>query len=157
LGVESNATIGAFRHEATRPTMVEGSVQDPLIGDMPVQTFAPLRPPLASQPTWLVNQDVVRRKQLRETGVTAVQAFARAQGITDETSDSVFVDGELDTARYDGILQPRALVGLRGVGYSYDGLYYVKSVTHRIERGRYHQHFSLTREGIGSTTPAVIP
>jgi hypothetical protein len=157
MGAESNATIGAFRHEATRPTMVSGSVQDPLLGDLPVQTFAPLRPPLASEPTWLVNQDVVRRKQLRESGVTAVEAFAYAQGITDETSDSVFVDGELDTARYEAVLQPRSLVGLRGVGYSYDGLYYVKSVTHTIERGRYHQRFALTREGIGSTTPAVIP
>jgi hypothetical protein len=157
MGAQSNATIGAFRHEATRPTMVEGRVQDPLLGDIPVETFAPLRPPLASEPTWAVNQDVVRRRQLRDAGVTAIQAFARAQGITDETSDSVTVDGEIDTSRYGAVLQSRSLVGLRGAGYSYDGLYYVQSVTHRIERGRYHQRFSLSREGIGSTTPAVIP
>jgi len=48
-------------------------------------------------------------------------------------------------------------VGLRGVGLSYDGLYYVQKVTHTIRAGDYKQKFSLTREGLGSTIAAVIP
>ena len=57
--------------------------------------------------------------------------------------------------RYGDILQARGLVGLRGAGYTYDGFYYVKSVTHALQRGGYQQRFTLTREGVGSTTPVV--
>ena len=52
---------------------------------------------------------------------------------------------------------PRGLVGLRGAGRTYDGLYYVKTVTHNISKGRYTQSFSLSREGTGTTTPFVLP
>jgi len=38
---------------------------------------------------------------------------------------------------------------------AFDGLYYVKSVTHSIKRGEYKQNFSLTRNGLISTVPSV--
>jgi len=44
---------------------------------------------------------------------------------------------------------------VRGVGTAFDGLYYVKSVTHNIKRGEYKQSFELTRNGLVSTVPAV--
>jgi hypothetical protein len=87
-----------------------------------------------------------------------MQAYARAQGITDASTDNVvMITGELDALRYGELLSARGLVGLRGVGYSYDGLYYVKNVTHSIQRGDYKQRFTITREGLGSTTPVVRP
>jgi hypothetical protein len=49
------------------------------------------------------------------------------------------------------------LVGVRGAGSAYDGLYYVSSVTHSIKRGEYKQNFSLAREGLISLTPRVMP
>ena len=36
----------------------------------------------------------------------------------------------------------RQLVGVRGAGLPFDGLYYVKSVTHDIKRGEYKQSFA---------------
>ena len=69
--------------------------------------------------------------------------------------DVVTVTGELDTLRYGGLLQLRGLVGLRGVGHSYDGFYYVKNVTHKISKGEYKQNFTITREGLGTTTQTV--
>ena len=42
-----------------------------------------------------------------------------------------------------------------GAGIAYDGLYYVKSVTHEIERGSYKQGFTLARNGLISTLPTV--
>lgn len=33
----------------------------------------------------------------------------------------------------------------------------MKQVTHSITRGRHTQEFTLTREGVGSTTPVVRP
>ena len=82
--------------------------------------------------------------------------MARTQARTDaSTNEVVTVSGELNALHYGHILQARALVGLRGVGYSYDGLYYVKSVNHTISKNSYKQRFVLAREGLGSTIPVV--
>jgi len=59
--------------------------------------------------------------------------------------------------RYGDLLRPRGIVGLRGAGFTHDGLYYVKSVSHTISKGQYKQRFTLTREGTGALTPVVIP
>jgi hypothetical protein len=97
-------------------------------------------------------------RQFRESGLDATQALARAQGDTDAAADhTVTATGELDAMRYQGILKPRGLVGLQGAGYTYDGLYYVQQVTHRIRDGAYTQQFTLTREGTGAVTPTVVP
>jgi hypothetical protein len=158
MGAETNAILGAFQANAMGPTSVEGSVQDRTTNQsLPVRSAPPLRPPLAAMPAWLVNQPNTRSRQFRESGVNAAQAFARAQGTTDASADAVTVDGELDAARYGGLLEARGLVGVRGAGYQHDGLWYVKRVTHEIRPGSYKQGFSLAREGHGSTTPAVIP
>ena len=70
-------------------------------------------------------------------------------------SDSVFGTGRLDVARYGRLLKSRQLVGVRGAGLPFDGLYYVKSVTHDIKRGEYKQSFTLARNGLISTLPTV--
>ena len=44
-----------------------------------------------------------------------------------------------------------------GAGFAYDGNYYVDSVTHSIKRGEYTQNFQLSRDGLISQTPAVLP
>jgi hypothetical protein len=158
MGAETNATLGAFQSNHLGPTTVQGQVQDRATGSaVPVITFGSLRPPLATQPAWLVNQPNVRTTAFRESGLTAMQAYARAQGTVEEASDAVSVDGELDVARYGDLLQPRSLVGVRGAGYQHDGFWYVKRVSHDIKPGSYKQSFSLTREGLGSTVPMVIP
>ena len=67
----------------------------------------------------------------------------------------VNASGTLDALRYGGLLTAPGIVGVRGVGYSYDGYYYVKNVNHQISRGEYKQNFTLTREGTGSLTQKV--
>jgi len=158
MGPETNVESIGFRNNSLGPAMVGGKVQDRTTNQaVPVQTFASTRPPLAAMPAWLVNQPNVRTVQFRAGGLNATQAFGRAQGITDAASDALVAEGEVDAVRYQGLLQARALVGVRGAGYAHDGFFYVKRVTHMIQRGRYRQRFTLTREGVGSTTPAVIP
>lgn len=66
-------------------------------------------------------------------------------------------NGSLDVLHYGQILKARRLVGVRGAGPSYDGLYYVDSVTHNIKKGEYKQSFSISRDGLISNTPLVIP
>ena len=55
--------------------------------------------------------------------------------------------------RYGRILKARRLVGVRGAGLAFEGLYFVKTVTHKIKRGEYMQEFTLTRNGLISTFP----
>ena len=51
-------------------------------------------------------------------------------------AEAVTARGELDVLRYGSVLKARQLVGVRGAGTAYDGLYYVKSVTHKIKARR---------------------
>jgi hypothetical protein len=59
--------------------------------------------------------------------------------------------------RYGRPLKARQLVGVRGAGAAFDGLYYVASVTHSIKRGEYKESFQLARNGLVSTIPRVVP
>lgn len=158
-GPDSNVDNISFRYNALGPATMAGNVQDRQTSQtLPVRTFAGTRPPLSSQPAYLANQPNVRTQQFRQSGLNAMQSFSRAQGQTDASmDDAVTATGALDALRYGNILQPRGLVGLRGVGYSHDGLYYVKQVTHDIRKGQYKQNFTLTREGMGALTPMVMP
>jgi hypothetical protein len=81
------------------------------------------------------------------------------QGLADaaESMDCTTAEGTLDVLRYGAILQARSLVGVRGAGLGFDGLYYVKSVKHDIKRGEYKQSFELVRNGLISTVPVVLP
>lgn len=158
MGPHSNATISSVRNDAETPEVVEDEVQDRISNKtMPVQTFAPIRPPLALFPSWLTQGSNVRKTRLRKSGLNVMQAYARAQARTNAAADTVTVTGELDSDQYGDLLSSRGIVGVRGAGFSYDGWFYVKSVTHRIKRGSYNQAFTLTREGTGSTTPVVVP
>ncbi len=158
FGPETNVKSINFRHDALAPTVVDGDVQDTRTNrKFPVRTFVPLRLPLSTQPTAIVDRSRIRTTVFRGTG-NVVAALGKAQATTDESTDQVVTaSGELDALRYSDLLRARGLVGLRGVGYSYDGLYYVQKVTHKLGRGEYTQSFTLTRDGVGSITPVVRP
>jgi hypothetical protein len=160
MGPNSNVDSINFSYDALEPTMVLGSVQDRTTGvKLPVITFTGTRPPLSAFPALPFNLPNVRRAQPEQAeGLTYVQAYAQAQGRTDKSLETVATaSGELDGLRYGAALRPRGLVGLRGAGFSYDGTWYVNRVSHRIKRGEYRQSFSLSRDGVGSLIPAVIP
>jgi hypothetical protein len=74
-----------------------------------------------------------------------------------QLAEAVTGDGTLDVLRYGRILKARQLVGVRGAGTAFDGLHYVTSVTHTIKRGEYKQNFKLSRNGLISTIPVVVP
>ncbi|MCP3960736.1 MAG: hypothetical protein GY719_23070 [bacterium] len=156
LGSSTNVTTIDFKNDAAAVSSVEGSIQDRQTNvTIPVKSLPSLRPPLAAVPA-LFNPILAGKKAYRGGGgKSATQAMAEAQGQSEATTDVVQVDGELDAGRYGHVLQSRGLVGLRGAGFTYDGLYYVKTVGHAIARGSYTQSFSLVREGTGANVPVV--
>lgn len=159
MGEATNVKDFSFTQDSEASTFYEGLVDDPdLCVKVPVTTVASLRPPLAAVPLWLTPPPLRRKRRLRAHGAGVVDTFAHAQAKLDESTDAaVEVRGTLDAGRYGHILRARGLVGLRGAGYTHDGFYYVKEVTHTITRAGYEQAFVLTREGTGSTSPVVPP
>jgi hypothetical protein len=118
---------------------------------LPIPDITPLNPPLG-----LVPPLPPKVEHLSDTGhLTPGQAMMKGLAYVSQHSDCVFGSGTLDVARYGRLLKSRQLVGVRGAGSPYDGLYYVKSVTHDIQRGAYKQTFALARNGLFSTLPRV--
>ena len=158
MGPETNVANLSIENAEAEAASVSGEVQDRRSGQTtPVQSVVPLRPPLAARPA-LTNSTTARRNLFRTNGApTAAQAMGEAQAQSDASLDTVTVTGDLDTSIYGAILTPRGLVGLRGAGFDHDGLYYVQSVIQKISRGTWTQSFTLNREGVGTTTPIVLP
>ncbi|MNY65111.1 hypothetical protein D3C86_2023260 [compost metagenome] len=73
------------------------------------------------------------------------------------SADAVTADGSLNVLRYGHVLKSRQLVGVRGAGLAFDGLYYVKRVDSSLKAGEFRQQFSLARNGLISTLPLVPP
>lgn len=123
---------------------------------IPIPPITPLNPPLGLIPPLPANipPDLTPvRDDLSKRPIP--QAIMIGLATASQWADAVTGEGSLDVTRYGGVLKARQLVGVRGVGPAFDGLYYVKSVTHRIKRGEYKQNFSLTRNGLVSTVPTV--
>lgn len=161
LGRDTNVASLSFAYDALAPAVVDDAVTDSRTGvSIPVKTFTGLRvPPFASQPALPALIGPVRKTVSHESsGVDAVTAYARAQAATDRSTDAVqTATGELDVLRYGRVLQARGVVGVRGAGWTHDGFYAVRRVTHRIRPGAYTQSFVLSREGAGAILPVVVP
>jgi hypothetical protein len=118
---------------------------------IPIPDITPLNPPLG-----LVPPLPPKIEKLDDTAhMSLPQALMAGLAYAGQHSDSVFGSGTLDVAKYGRLLKSRQLVGVRGAGLPFDGLYYVKSVTHEIERGSYKQSFTLARNALISTFPTV--
>lgn len=154
MGSYTNVDSISFQHNALAPTKVAGRLQDGKTNQpqsINIEDSDAERSFLSSSPS-LKNETCVQTIQYMDSGHTLVDARIRAQALTNRSVDNVVkVIGELDTTRYGEVLRIRELVGLRGVGYRYDGLYYVQQVTHKLRKGEYRQSFAITREGLGST------
>ena len=143
-----------FSNDGLAPLGIAGgSFIEPASKDIfPVPSATSLRqPPLAASPT-----PTRRLERLRESAnETPSRAFLSATAKISGAPEPVTGRGEVDTTRYGSVLQARGVVGVRGVG-PYDGLYYLRQVTHHIEIGKYTQSFVITREGTGSLLPVVL-
>lgn len=155
MGPETNVDSPiVFSFNALGPATPQLTIVEPSTRlAIPIPVPSGLQPPLTSQPA-----TPLRKTLPRDTAnLNLIQAALRALSAVSQSADAVVATGELDAVRYGRALRSRRLVGVRGVGRSYDGIYYVKEVTHRIKRGEYKQGFTLTREGRGASTPMVVP
>lgn len=124
---------------------------------IPIPPITPLNPPLGLIPPLPTNLLPPDLKPFRDdlAKMPIPQAIMIGLAEAAKNAEAVSCEGSLDVTRYRGVLKARQLVGVRGSGPAFDGLYYVKSVTHKIKRGEYKQNFTLTRNGLVSTVPTV--
>jgi hypothetical protein len=158
MGPRTNVESMSFDYDALKPTQIYGMIADP---DVPVPIpylgFTNINPPpLASESPFLFNQPFLKKERLGYRGTDYLEASLQAQSKVDQSAESVVsVTGTLNALRYGDILRAPGIVGLRGAGQAHDGLYYVKTVSHTINKGQYQQSFSLGREGLGTIVSQV--
>lgn len=154
MDAETNVESLTFSYDGLSRTQLTVSIQDPDTGlsiPVPVPNISILRPPLAAR-----SAVILRHAPLSDAAkLNSVQAALMGLGKDAVAADAVTGQGTLDVLRYGHILKARQLVSVRGAGVSYDGFYYVTSVTHNIKRGEYKQSFQLTRDGTVSLSPVV--
>lgn len=128
-----------------------------MVGNIPIPIPMPnlnaLKPPLGARLTPPSRVEFPRDM----SGLDPAEAAQRIIGKSFSAPQSISGTGSLDVLRYGRVLRSRMLVGVRGAGLAYDGMYYVDSVTHNIKRGEYKQNFTLSRDGLISQTPSVLP
>jgi hypothetical protein len=118
---------------------------------IPIPPLNPLQPPLGAIPAPITNVTL-----LKDTAkLSPMRALGRGLAEASRSADAVSANGSLDVLRYGRVLKARQLVGVRGAGVAFDGLYFVQSVTSTISRGEFKQRFQLTRNGLVSITPRV--
>ncbi len=154
MDAHTNVESLSFTFEPDKRALPLIFIQDPTTKvpiPIPIPDITPLNPPLG-----LVQPLPKRLEPIEQTAkYSPVRAALIGLAKAAQSADTVSGSGSLDVLRYGRALRARRLVGVRGVGLAYDGLYYVKSVTHNIKRGEYKQSFTLSRNGLISTLPKV--
>jgi hypothetical protein len=153
----SNVDSLSFSLDGLSKQVVVMYVLDPVTHKVPIPVPVPnisvLKPPLGARLT-----PPAKIKFPPElTHLSPDEAAKRAFGLMRAGADAVTGRGTLSVPRYGQILRARLLVGVRGAGLAYDGMYYVDSVTHHIKHGEYKQDFTLSRDGLVAQTPVVMP
>lgn len=156
LDAHSNTESLSFSLDGTSKEVRVFMVMDPATRKIPIPIPVPnvnlFKPPLGLRPIPPAKIKI----DDKAAPLDPTQAAQEILGYLMRSSNSVSASGSLDVLRYKGILRSRMLVGVRGAGLAYDGMYYVDSVTHNIKRGEYKQNFTLSRDGLISRTPNVI-
>lgn len=155
MDAHSNVETLTFTLDGLKKKVVVLNVLDPVTKKqtipIPVPNVSILRPPLGARPTAPMKVEFSRE----QSKLSIVGAIGTALARTAASADAITASGTLNVLRYGAVLKARQLVGVRGAGLAYDGLYYVNTVTHNIKRGEYKQSFTLSRDGLISNTPVV--
>lgn len=150
----TNVQTMSFAIDGASRKLPVAYVQEPL-------TKLPLPVPipdvsLASPPLGLVPPHLNGLRPVRDVaGKGLVEVLLRGLGDASSAADAVTGTGTLDVVTYGRPLRARGLVGVRGAGLAFDGLWYVKGVTSKIVPGSFTQTFRLARNGLVSTVPAI--
>ncbi|MBS0587246.1 MAG: hypothetical protein JSS37_04680 [Proteobacteria bacterium] len=118
---------------------------------LPIPDISLLNPPLGAIPP--IPKEITLLKETAK--MSPMAALSKGMAAASSTADVVTANGSLDVLRYGNILKARQIVGVRGAGLAFDGLYYVKKVSSTFKPGEFKQNFTISRNGLISTLPRV--
>jgi hypothetical protein len=153
MDVHTNVESLSFRFNNEARTQYVVMVQEPLTKlpiPIPIPDVSLVNPPLG-----LVPPLPKRFEVLESANLDPIEAALRGLGKQARSAEAVTAGGSLDVLRYGRVLRPRRVVGVRGAGDAFDGLYFVESVNSTIRPGEFKQGFQLSRNGLVSTVPRV--
>jgi len=157
MDAHTNVESLSFSLDGTAKKVRIYIVMDPFSHKVPIPIPAPnvniFKPPLGARPTPPAKVEFAKDAADLEPDEAAQSIL----GYFMNNTTAISGNGSLDVLRYGHVLRARMLVGVRGAGLAYDGLYYVDSVTHNLKRGEYKQNFTLSRDGLISNTPRLVP
>lgn len=154
MDMHSNVDAVSFKYEsekATLPLVMIYLKETHTPIPIPIPPITPLNPPLGLVPPIPKNVEWINET----ANYSPVQAAAIGLTKAAKTAEVVTATGSLNVLRYGQVLKARKLVGVRGAGDAFNGLYYVREVKHNLKRGEYTQDFELSRNGLISTLPTV--
>jgi len=156
MDAETNVESLSFSLDGLAKEVMVVTLMDPITHKIPIPVPIPnisiFQPPLGLRPTFPAK--IRFAKNVEDKSVPEVLNQVVGEMLKGATN-AITASGSLDVLRYGHVLRSKLLVGVRGAGLAYDGLYYVDSVTHNIQRGQYKQSFQLSRDGLISNTPKV--
>lgn len=160
MDADTNVESLTFTYDGLAKTLYILFIQDLITKapiPIPILDITPLNPPLGAKPPLPLHVKFITNEegQSGTAKYNPIQAALIGLAKASKGADAISGNGTLDVLRYGRILRARGLVGVRGAGLAYDGLYYVKSVTHNLKQGEYKQTFTLSRNGTLPTVPAV--
>ena len=155
MDANTNVETLSFSLDGLAKKIVVMTIMDPVTGRIPIPVPVPnislLRPPLGAIPT-----PPMKISFPSDGGnLNSIQAIGLALAKTGDTGEAISGSGTLNVLRYGSVLRANQLVGVRGAGTTYDGLYCVRTVTHNLKRGEFKQSFTLSRDGLVSATQVV--
>jgi hypothetical protein len=154
MDAHNNVESLSFRFDPEKKVLPILMIQEPASKapiPIPIPDITPLNPPLGAVPLIPKKIEFITQAANLNPLQAAVIGLTKAA----KSSDAVFGSGSLDVVRYGQLLKARRLVGVRGAGLAFDGLYYVTKVKHQIKRGEYKQSFELARNSLVSTFQQV--
>jgi hypothetical protein len=155
MDAHTNVSSLSFSLDGLAKSVRLYTILDPVTKKIPIPIPVPninaFKPPLGARPTMPAKVELAGDV----SKLSPDEAIQGILGFMMNNSAAVSGNGSFDVVRYGKILQSRMLVGVRGAGRAYDGLYYVDSVSHNIERGSYRQSFTLSRDGLVANTSKV--
>jgi hypothetical protein len=150
MDAHTNVESMSFTFNGANTTLPIVFIQNSMT-KIPIPKLNPLQPPLGVIPAPITNITM-----LKDTAkLSPMAAIGKGLAVASRSADAVSGNGSLDVVRYGRLLKARQLVGVRGMGMAFDGLYFVKSVTTNLKQGELKQSFELTRNGLVSITPRV--
>nr|WP_294863906.1 hypothetical protein [uncultured Pseudogulbenkiania sp.] len=156
LGMDAHSNVESlsFAVDNTKASLPIVFIQNALTKfpiPLPIPDISLANPPLGLLPPLPKSINLMKETAKLSPMAALSKGLAAAAG----SADVVTATGTLDVLRYGNVLKARQLVGVRGAGPAFDGLYYVKNVSSTFKAGEFKQSFTLTRNGLISTLPRV--